>query len=347
MLRKRLAILAVLVALGLGGTAAYAQTGAPPVPQAGTPGGQPPQQGQPPPGGLRPDGSPNRGRQQQPPAGLTAEMLNAPYRGPSTQLPPGVNIPVPRNQDEARQITEQFRPQLQQAADAARARSDIAARFTQRVRSGDRSMPTGAEQSLGSSYTPNQQRAVPPRRSETPIEQGMRLLGLGDIVAKPESEPPASPSDEASLQSVQGACAVYPIGWVERFGYDDWLGAEALNTCGYGISTGQLALYRIDRLETNMHAYRCGWYFTQFDLCLTPQYWASYYPYCELYGAHAYQWCGPEYWEPEYYGAGYFIRAWGNVTTIEGLFGTNANDSRNVAYHCPPEYPFHWSMSCS
>jgi hypothetical protein len=153
----RMALIVVAVFIGIllcGGSLVYAQA------QPGGPMPQPPpSQGQPPPGGLRPDGQPNRGRQQ-PPPDLPAEFVNAPYQGPSTRLPPGVNIPAPRNQEEARAIEAQYRPQLEQAAAQARPRVEAARAMAQRVARGDRSLPTAAEEQLGQAYSLN--RPAPP-----------------------------------------------------------------------------------------------------------------------------------------------------------------------------------------
>lgn len=277
---------------------------------------------------------------QQPPANLPQEGIRAPYNGPGMRLPAGINLRVPRDRSDAERVVAELSPQDQQrflaAAEEARQRQAVARAMTQRVRTGDRSMPTQAEQSLGGSYSPTQQRAVPPRRSRGPLDRAMSLLGLRDLDAAPTEAPDADPSLQPSGQTAQGACAIYPIAW------EDWdvplaiplLAAESLNTCSYGITTGQLPLYKIDRLENSHHAYRCSWYMTWANLCLAPIYWVSYFPYCELYGAHPYQWCGPQGWGLPDAPAGWFIRAFGDVTTTDGLFGWSERDSTNVPYHC-------------
>ena len=283
---------------------------------------------------------PQTGGRQQPPPGIPPEQLNAPYHGASTHLPPGVNIPIPRNQDEARQIEAQYRPQLQQAAEAARAAAAAERRMAERVRRGDRSLPTAAERGLGTSYSPTQQRTLPPRRGSTPIEQAMHLLDVSGSGTPPEAQPDAAPDADPSEQSVQNACAVYALLYLDHdpAEHADILWAQTLNICAY------IELYRIDRLEVNQHLYRCSWYFTAFDFCLAPVYFLSFLPYCELYGAHQYLWCGPQGWYPPDAAAGYFVRSWGNIWTIEGLFGTASDDSTNLGYRCDEH---RYDASCS
>jgi hypothetical protein len=303
--------------------------GAQGVPGGPVPGLHPPSQGP-----RHPEGSPGQPPgPQQPPAWLPPDVLHAPYNGPSTRLPPGVNIPVPRNQEEARAIEAQYRPQLEQAAAQARAGDQIARQMSQRVARGDRSPPTPAEtQAVAGQYSPNRPApARPPRpRSQGPAEHVLNLLGFRDVAATPEAEPDAVPDADPSAQTALNACAVYPLFWegFDEQWQEDIFYAQSYHFCNY------IELYRIDRMEVSQHLYRCSWYWVYFNYCHLPQYRGSFYPYCEQYGAHSFQICGPQVWYPENIGAGYFTRVWANLTTTEGLFGTTSRDSVNIGYAC-------------
>ncbi len=333
MIRKYLFLLGLVAALLCGPPLAMAQS-QPGVPMPG-PNTPPPSPSNPPPPITHAQGP------QQPPASLPPEVRNAPYNGPGMHLPAGITLRVPRDRSDAERVLAELAPQdqtrLQQAAEQNRQRRAAAQAMAQRARGGDRSLPTQAEQStLGHGYSPTQQRAVPPRRSETPLNQAMNLLGFRGLDSTPTEGPDADPSLQPDTQSAQGACAVYALFYqdFDQELHSDLLVAQSLNTCGYGITTGQLPLYKIDHLETSHHAYRCSWYFSWMDFCLAPIYWVSFFPYCELYGAHAYMWCGPQGWVVPDQPAGYFIRAFGNVTTTDGLFGFSFDDSTNIGYKC-------------
>ena len=276
-------------------------------------------------------GAPNRPPRgpQQPPADLPLAVVNAPYNGLDTvTYDPAELERVRRTGQPSPELLAQARARQQQTA----AQRETLRGMTQRVRGGDRALPTPAERGLGRQYSPTEQRAVPPRRSETPGERPMPLLGLGE-------QPAATPDADPSEQSVQNACAVYPLFWDEADAYGGGIFyAQTFHSCSL------IESWRVYHLETSQHLYRCSYYMSAFNICFVPLYYATLYPYCQQWGPIDYSWCGPRVWDPEWHGAGYFIRAWGNITTVEGLFGSVTADSANIAWHCTPEWP---DRSCS
>lgn len=303
----RALVLAVILAGMLVQPSSTDAQGPPPNPQG-------PPQGQRPP---HPTGGANSGTH------LPPEIRDAPYNGPSTKAPPGLQ--VPRNPQEAQQTARQLdaNPAVAAAHQASRAAVAAQRALGQRLRGGQ--LPTEADRGLGRNIQPE-----PPRRSDDPTG----LLRLLTVDAGPSAEPEAAPDAQGVPFFGGFLCFVWTYFFLDRDQWgDDYFGTQGLNYC-FPPATNEAVLYQ----HVSMDVYKCGTYFITWDICIGEQHWYELWPSCE--GFHVtYLWCGgggqtPRAMYPQNLSGAYFARVTGHIQTLGGQVGQAYIDSEVIPYRC-------------
>lgn len=261
---------------------------------------------------------------QQRTSSLPPEILALPYNGPgATQLPPNIrtraDIENPAN-----------RGALEAAAAAARPRLEAGRRLTERVASGDRTLPTPEEtRTITNPPAGPPPNPAPRPRAERPIYNLLSLVErLADsrFLPAPDAEPAASPDEQA-----YGTCGTYSWLW-DSYDYQwgaKFFYAEGLQHCGVVNAAD------IRSMSMSTHLFRCGWYFSWFNYCLGPQFYDELLPADYQGPGINYQWGRIKTYYPWQSGA-YFLRVYTYAEYWNTGWTSNSADSPGFnTYNCP------------
>lgn len=279
-------------------------------------------------------GQPSTTGPQPPRSALPDWVLHGAYNGPSTKPPAGMAVPRTDQERQAALQALQRNPSIPAAAAAARAQVAATVDATRRVFE-TRTFPLPSDPAAGT----GRRYQVPAARSDVP-EGALHLLSANtEASAAPSDEPAAAPLDEPSLQTLGGIwCFIYEE-WggpkLDAYG-DDYLTARAVNYCPNANNTGGEIRY----MAVSMHVYKCSAYFVTWDICLGPYHYYELWPPCEQgSSAYPYLFCplsGQRIFYPggDPYRGAYFLRAYGYTELWAGGYGSDYQDSHNLAYRC-------------